>query len=265
MAKLKQKQQRTQAVQGCNKNVPIRSTAPIVVPGCTFEFDSDAEVERYFNAGEGYLYSRSENPTVDQAAEEIAALEGAPAAAMFASGMAAISTAVLALAGKGGRVLCQREVYGGSAELMQEWLPRWGFEVQWIDREALNKLDASQLDGIALLYLETPTNPTLRLVDLEHVGKTARAAGVPTLVDSTFASPIVQRPLEFGIDLVMHSTTKYLGGHSDLLGGVICGDATLLQEVHSHRRILGGVMDAFSAFLLMRGLRTLPIRIAAHQ
>jgi cystathionine beta-lyase/cystathionine gamma-synthase len=115
------------------------------------------------------------------------------------------------------------------------------------------------------LCLETPTNPGLRLVDLAAVARIARKAGVPTIVDSTFASPVVQRPAELGIDLVMHSTTKYLGGHGDLIGGVIAGGADLVSRIAARRRILGGVMDAFSAFLLMRGLRTLAVRVEAHQ
>lgn len=241
------------------------SIAPELIPGCTFAFDSHAEIERYFEEGRGYLYSRNENPTVDQAAREVAQLEGAEGAAMFSSGMAAISTAVIALAGDRRRVVTQSDLYGGTAELMAKWLPAWGFEVVWLTRAELAELSTESLTGAGLLYLETPTNPTLRLIDLERIAGVARAAGVTTIVDSTFASPIVQQPLSCGIDLVMHSATKYLGGHSDLIGGAVAGDRGRIESIDEHRRVLGGMMDAFSAYLLMRGLRTLAVRVEAQQ
>jgi cystathionine beta-lyase/cystathionine gamma-synthase len=144
-------------------------------------------------------------------------------------------------------------------------LPEWGFEVETASRDELAGLGADRLRDVALIYLETPTNPALRLVDLAAVASSARGAGVPTLVDSTFASPMVQRPATLGIDLVMHSATKYLGGHGDLMGGVICGSDDLVGRIAGRRRLLGGVMDSFSAFLLLRGLRTLAVRHAAQQ
>jgi cystathionine gamma-synthase len=257
---------KTDCVRGAADSVGgTRSIAPELIPGCTYSFDSQEQIERYFELGEGYLYSRNENPTVEQAAREIAQLEKAEEAAMFSSGMAAISTAVIALGGEKRRVVTQSDVYGGTAELMAKWLPTWGFEVISLTRDELSELTAERLSGAGLLYLETPTNPTLRLIDLEQVCAVARSAGVTTMVDSTFASPIVQQPLSLGVDLVMHSTTKYLGGHSDLLGGVVAGDKARIETIRAHRRVLGGVMDAFSAYLLMRGLRTLAVRLEAQQ
>jgi cystathionine beta-lyase/cystathionine gamma-synthase len=184
---------------------------------------------------------------------------------MFASGMAALSTAILTLAAPDRRIVTQSDVYGGTTELMNQVLPGWGFEVETLTLDELHDLDPGRLRGAAVLCLETPTNPGLRLVDLAAVAKVARKAGVPTIVDSTFASPVVQRPAELGIDLVLHSATKYLGGHGDLTGGVIAGSAELVSRIAARRRILGGVMDPFSAFLLMRGLRTLAVRVEAHQ
>ena len=257
---------KTDCVRGAADSVGrTRSIAPELVPGCTYAFDSQAQIDRYYELGEGYLYSRNENPTVEQAAREIAQLEKAEEAAMFSSGMAAISTAVIALGGEKRRVVTQSDVYGGTAELMAKWLPTWGFEVISLTREELSGLTMERLSGADLLYLETPTNPTLRLIDLEQVCAVARSAGVTTMVDSTFASPIVQQPLSCGVDLVMHSTTKYLGGHSDLLGGVVAGDSARIEMIRQQRRVLGGVMDAFSAYLLMRGLRTLAVRLEAQQ
>ena len=257
---------KTKCVRGDARPAEIGSPiAPVIVPGVTFDFEDQDSVDRFFKDGSGYLYSRYDNPTVAQAGREIAALEGAEAAAMFASGMAAMSTAILTLAGPGRRVVTQEDVYGGTTELMSRVLPEWGFEIETLRREELDALDPRRLEGAAVLVLETPTNPGLRLVDLAAIAAIARKAGVPSIVDSTFASPLVQRPLERGIDLVMHSTTKYLGGHSDLTGGVIAGSSELISRIAARRRILGGVMDPFSAFLVMRGLRTLAVRIDAHQ
>jgi len=257
---------KTQCVRGEARPAEIGSPiAPVIVPGCTYEFENHDAVDRFFRDGSGYLYSRYDNPTVAQAGRELAALEGTESAAMFSSGMAAMSTALLTLAVPGRRIVTQRDVYGGTTELMNDVLPGWGFEVQTLTRDELHGLDPGRLEGAAVLCLETPTNPGLRLVDLAAVARIARKAGVPTIVDSTFASPVVQRPAELGIDLVMHSTTKYLGGHGDLIGGVIAGGADLVSRIAARRRILGGVMDAFSAFLLMRGLRTLAVRVEAHQ
>ncbi len=257
---------KTQCVRGDARPAEIGTPiAPVIVPGVTFEFESQESVDRFFDDGSGYLYSRYDNPTVGRAAREVAALERTESAAMFSSGMAAMCTAILTLAGPGRRVVTQDEVYGGTTELMSRVLPEWGFEVETVPREALHTLEPRRLAGAAVLVLETPTNPGLRLVDLAAAAAAAREAGVPTIVDSTFAGPLVQRPAERGIDLVMHSTTKYLGGHGDLTGGVIAGNAELISRIAARRRILGGVMDPFSAFLLMRGLRTLAVRMEAHQ
>lgn len=257
---------KTRCTQGSGRPAEIGAPiAPVIVPACTFDFADHDEVDRFFEGGApGYLYSRYDNPTVAQAARELASLEETEAAAMFSSGMAAISTAILTIAAPGRRIVTQSDVYGGTAELMYQVLPGWGFEVQTLTRDEIHTLDADRLRGAALLYLETPTNPALRIVDLGLVAGLAREAGVPTMVDSTFASPVFQRPAGLGIDLVMHSTTKYLGGHSDLIGGVICGDAETISRIASRRRLLGGVMDAFSAYLVMRGLRTLAVRLHAH-
>jgi cystathionine beta-lyase/cystathionine gamma-synthase len=257
---------KTQCVRGDARPSEIGSPiAPVIVPACTYEFADHEAVDQFFRDGSGYLYSRYDNPTVAQAGRELAALEGTESAAMFASGMAALSTTILTLAAPGRRILIQSDVYGGTTELTTNVLPGWGFAVQTLTLDELKTMGPETLRGAAILCLETPTNPGLRVIDLATVAGIAREAGVPTLVDSTFASPIVQRPAELGIDLVMHSATKYLGGHGDLTGGVIAGNADLVSRIAARRRILGGVMDPFSAYLLMRGLRTLAVRVEAHQ
>ncbi len=241
-----------------------RPLAPVIVPSSTFVFESQDEVERYYEAGAGFVYSRYENPTVRQVEVGLARLEGADAAACFASGMAAISTTLLSCVRSGDRVAAQRELYGGAADLFLSFLPRLGVEVEHLGLDEIASLEPSRIEGCRLLYLETPVNPTLRVVDLRRAAEVARAAGVRLAVDSTFATPILQRPVDLGVDLVLHSATKYLGGHSDLIGGVVAGRADLVQEIARRRRALGGILDPFPAFLLLRGIRTLAVRMDAH-
>jgi len=241
-----------------------RPLAPVIVPSSTFVFESQNDVERYYESGAGYVYSRYENPTVRQVEIGLAGLEGAEDAACFASGMAAISTTLLALTRSGDRVAAQRELYGGAADLFSRVLPEMGVEVTHLGLDELAGLEPARIEGCRLLYLETPVNPTLRVVDLRRAAGVARAAGVTTAVDSTFATPILQRPIDLGVDLVIHSATKYLGGHSDLIGGVVAGSGALVGRIMLRRRALGGIMDPFTAFLLLRGVRTLAVRMEAH-
>jgi len=241
-----------------------RPMAPAIVPSSTFDFEDQAAVDRYYESQIGYVYSRYGNPTVRQAERLVADLEEAEDAACFGSGMAAISTVVLLRVQAGDRIAAQRELYGGTTELLGRVLPGFGVTVTWLGVQELAELTPQRIAGCKLLYLETPTNPTLRIVDLPRAASCAREAGVLVAVDSTFASPILQRPLASGIDLVIHSATKYLGGHTDLIGGVVAGRAAVIEEVARRRRLSGGTMDPFSAFLLLRGMRTLAVRVDAQ-
>jgi len=238
--------------------------SPPIVSSSTFAFADDRAVEAYYEKGVGWLYSRYENPTVRAVESFLAKLEGADDALLFASGMAAISTTLVALVSSGDRVAAQVGLYGGTAGLLHETLTRLGVEVVWFELEEISSLAPERLEGFRLLYLETPVNPTLRIVDLRAASKAAKAAGVLTVVDSTFATPVFQRPLELGCDLVIHSATKYLGGHCDLTAGAVAGAKPLLAPIQSQRRSLGGIADPFTAFLLHRGMKTLPLRMEAH-
>jgi cystathionine beta-lyase/cystathionine gamma-synthase len=241
-----------------------RPLAPVIVPSSTFVFDDQESVERYYERGAGYVYSRYENPTVQLVEQGVARLEGAEAAACFGSGMGAISTTLLAHLAAGERVAAQRELYGGAAGLFERLLPELGVDVVLFGLDEIAALEPARVEGCRLLYLETPVNPTLRIVDLRRAAEVAHRAGVPVAVDSTFATPILQRPIELGVDLVLHSATKYLGGHSDLIGGVVAGAAEPIARIKHRRRALGGILDPFSAFLLLRGMRTLAVRMEAH-
>jgi len=255
---------RTRCAQGVRVRGGSAGLAPDIVAGTAFEQHDQAAVEHYFESHEGYLYARHGSPTVDAVERFLAGLEGAERAVAFGSGMAAIGATLFAHARAGERIAAQRELYGGTVDLLQRVLPDRGVEVVWLDRDELDDLDPERIDGCRLLFLETPTNPTLRLVDLAVAAERAHRAHVIVVVDSTFATPVLQRPLEHGVDLVVHSATKYLGGHGDLMGGAVAGARTLLQPIELERRALGGVLGPFAAFLLHRGLRTLALRMEAH-
>jgi len=211
-----------------------------------------------------YIYSRHGNPTIQAAEEKIAALEGAEKALVFASGQAATSAAVLSLLSKGDRLVSMEDIYGGTYNLFKNDLTRFGVEVNFVPSVRTDDIVAALKPGTKMLWLETPTNPLLKLVDIKAVCEEARRMGVITIVDSTFASPINMNPLELGADIVMHSCTKYLNGHSDLLAGALAGRADLMHEVWKRRVTMGGVIDPLGAFLLLRGMKTLAVRMRQH-
>ncbi len=240
-------------------SVPIYQTAP-------FGFPTAQSLEDAFLRPKGeYIYSRMGNPTVRALEEKVAALEGAENALAAGSGMAAISTVMFTLLRPGSRLVAFRDLYGGSSGFFSRILEPWGVEVAWVDvgselgdgavlREALG----AEAD---LLYLESPTNPTLKVVDIARAVGCAREAGAKVVVDSTFATPVLQRPLELGAEVVIHSLTKYLGGHGDTTGGVITGSADLIAETRTRLIDLGGIMDPMAAFLLLRGMKTIKVRV----
>jgi cystathionine beta-lyase/cystathionine gamma-synthase len=206
-------------------------------------------------------YTRDGNPTFSRVEAVLAALEGAQAALLTASGMGALSTAVLALVGSGDHVVAQRTHYMGTAQLLAAVLPRFGIKVSLVDQTTAPAFAAAITPHTRLVIVETPANPLLTITDLAAVAKLARARGIATLCDSTIATPVNQRPLELGIDLVVHSATKFLGGHHDLTAGVVMGTRALIEQIWHLAVILGPVPDPFAAWLLLRGLRTLPLRV----
>lgn len=207
------------------------------------------------------FYTRYGNPTHTAVERTIAELEGADAALLFASGMNAISTSILALVKSGDHIVAQRDIYGGTTKFLSTWLPKIGIETTFVDTTEYDQHERAIRPNTKILYLESPTNPTLRVVDLPRAVAIARKHNLITLIDSTFATPINQRPTEFGIDLVLHSGTKYFGGHTDLICGAAVGRRDLLDKVWETRTILGGVMDPHAAFMLLRGIKTLVVRV----
>lgn len=244
------------------------ATTPNLVMSTTYALD---EADTTFSAlglteDLPYIYSRWSSPTVDRLEAKLADLEGAEAALAFASGMAAVSSLFLHLLGKGDHLVVSEVGYAGTAELVRDTLPRMGIEVTPVDLSDLGELEGALRDGTRLVWAETPANPILRLTDLPAVAELAHQSGAELAVDSTFATPVATRPLELGADYVVHSLTKYLGGHGDALGGAVLGRAEALSGLRQEGLIhLGGVLSPFNAWLVMRGLVTLPLRMAAHE
>jgi len=207
------------------------------------------------------FYTRYGNPTNTAAESAIAELEGADAALLFASGMSAISTSILALVKSGDHIVAQRDIYGGATKFLTQWLPKFGVETTLVDTTDYEQHARAMRPNTKILHLESPTNPTLRVVDLKRVSALARERGVTTLIDSTFSTPMNCRPIEYGIDLVMHSGTKYFAGHSDLICGVVAGRRDLIETIHATRTTVGCNMDPHAAWLLLRGIRTLALRV----
>lgn len=211
-----------------------------------------------------FIYSRHGNPTVQAAEEKIAALEGAERALVFSSGMAATSAISLSLLKQGDRLVSMEDIYGGTYNLFKNELNRFGIETHFVPSVRTEDIIAALTPGTKMLWLENPTNPLLKLVDIEEICMAARERKILVAVDSTFASPINQNPLELGVDLVMHSCTKYLNGHSDLVAGAVAGSKDLVQEIWKRRVTLGGNIDPMGAFLLLRGMKTLAVRMRQH-
>jgi cystathionine gamma-synthase len=209
----------------------------------------------------GHIYGRNTNPTVAAFEEKVRDLESAEAATSFSSGMAAISNTLFTLLSPGDRVVSIKDTYGGTNKIFIEFLPRFQIAVTLCDTTDHGAIEAEVARGCKVLYLETPTNPTIRIVDIGRLARAAHQHGAIVVVDNTFATPINQHPLELGADLILHSATKFLGGHADALGGVVCGPKGLISRIYHFREINGACLEPMSAYLLLRGMKTLHLRI----
>ena len=251
----------TAAVRGASemqkKNGPV---APEIYQTSTFEVADNEEQIRVTTTDR--YYTRWGNPTITLAEQTVAALEGTESALVFASGMGAITTTILSLLKAGDHIVAQRDLYGGVTKFFSEWLPKLGIETTLVDTTEYEQHARAIRPSTRLLYLESPTNPALRIIDIQKMAALARQHGLISMIDSTFGTPINQHPAEYGIDLVMHSGTKYLSGHADLTCGVISGRRDLIVQVGETRKTLGNCMDPHAAWLLIRGLKTLAVRVA---
>ncbi len=239
-----------------------RATQVPVVHSVSFGYrDVDEWMDVALGKAEGHIYGRNTNPTVDAFEEKVRHLEGAEAATSASTGMGIISSALFALLAPTDRVVSVKDTYGGTNVIFTEFLPRFNVEVTLCDTTDHEQIEGAIGKGCDVVYLESPTNPTTKVVDLERLATAAHRVGATVVVDNTFATPINQTPLQLGADLVLHSATKFLGGHADALGGVICGAKALVDKVYHYREINGATLHPMAAYLLLRGMKTLELRI----
>ena len=239
-----------------------RSTQVPVFMGVAHAYEElDEWIDVSLGKKPGHIYGRNTNPTVQVFEEKVRLLEGAEAATSAATGMGIISSVLCALLDPGERVVSIKDTYGGTTVLFQEFLPRQGVTAALCDTTDHDAIEEEISKGCKLLYIETPTNPTIKILDIGRLAKAGHEAGAIVVVDNTFATPINQNPIELGADLVLHSATKFLGGHADALGGVVCGRAELVKKVYHYREINGAALSPMSAYLLLRGMKTLSLRI----
>jgi cystathionine beta-lyase/cystathionine gamma-synthase len=244
------------------RGVPRGPLTTPIVQSSTFAFSSSEEMHRYLAGDESlYLYTRYANPTLQALEEALAALEDGEAGLVFASGMAAATTGILSLLDPGDEVLASASLYGGTTRFVREVLPGLGFSSRLIPARDLVRLGELAGPRSRVLVLESPTNPSLDVIDLQAVIAAAHDGGLAVMVDNTFATPVLQRPLGLGADLVMHSLTKALAGHSDLVGGALVGSRARIEKARSLLKVLGGCMDPHPAFLALRGLKTVHLRV----
>jgi methionine-gamma-lyase len=243
------------------------ASAPNIVMSTTYIADPEASFSAEdFGEGTPYIYTRWGNPTIAQLERKLAALEGAEAGLAFASGMSAVSGLLLGTLQQGDHLVLSDVSYAGTAEFAGDFLPRFGIEVTRADFSDLDSVAQAVRPNTRLIYAESPANPIVRLTDLRAVAAIAKAAGVLFAVDSTFATPVATRPIELGADFVVHSLTKYIGGHGDALGGVVLGRAADIGALRKGMGIHGGgTLSPFNAWLILRGAATLPIRMKAHE
>lgn len=253
----------TRMVHGGTERSQHGETSEAIFMNSGFVYADSAAAEARFKGEEpGHIYSRFSNPTVEMFQKRMALLEGAEAARGTASGMAAVTTALMGQVRAGDHVVASRALFGGCRFVVEDYLPRWGVESTLVDGRDIANFEKAMKPNTKLIFLETPTNPTLQLVDIEAVAKIAHAHGALVVVDNVFATPVWQHPLELGADLVVYSATKHIDGHGRALGGVILGSEELISaDIHTIIRQTGPSMSPFNAWVLLKGLETLNLRV----
>lgn len=241
----------------------LNAVSPPIFQTSIFSFDSVAGLREGLADELGTpFYTRGHNPTVTVLRKKMAALEGAEDSLVFASGSAAVASAVLSVVQGGDHVVCVKKPYGWTGKLLERMLPSFGVETSFVDGTDTEALAAAVTDRTRLIFLESPNSITFELQDIRAVAKLARERDITTICDNSYATPLLQRPIELGIDMVVHSATKYLNGHSDVVAGVLCGSRERVRRIFEGPYMtLGGICGPFDAWLLLRGLRTLPVRL----
>ncbi|GEL78440.1 methionine gamma-lyase [Tenuibacillus multivorans] len=264
---MKERRFETEVVHvGYDSKEHLGSLSSPIFQTSTFTFESAEQGEKRF-AGEeaGFVYSRLGNPTVSTLQDRIAALENGEAALGFSSGMAAVSATLIALTKAHDHILCSQGLYGCTFGLLSMMEDKYDIQSDYISMESEEQIRETIRPETSCIYVETPINPTMKVIDLEMVARVAKEYEIPVVVDNTFSSPYLQRPLDLGCDIVIHSATKYIGGHGDVVAGLLIGKEEFISEVAmTTQKDVGGVMSPFDAWLLLRGLKTLPIRMERH-
>ncbi|RPF53999.1 methionine gamma-lyase [Aquisalibacillus elongatus] len=264
---MKEKRFETEVVHaGYDSKDHLGSLSTPIYQTSTFTFDSAEQGQRRF-AGEedGYIYGRLGNPTVSALEDRIAALENGEAGLGFATGMAAVSATLIALTKANDHILCSQGLYGCTFGLLSLMRDKYNIQADFISMDTEEQIRQYIRPETSVIYIETPINPTMKVIDLEMVARVAKEYEIPVVVDNTFSSPYIQRPLDLGCDIVIHSATKYIGGHGDVVAGLLVGKEEFISEVAmTTQKDIGGAMSPFDAWLLLRGLKTLPIRMERH-
>ena len=253
----------TKAVWAGEKDYLVHGATqvPVVLSVAYGYDDMDEWYDVAVGKKKGHIYGRNTNPTVQSFEDKVKILEGAEAATSFSTGMAAISNTLSTFLVPGDRIVSIKDTYGGTNKIFTEFLPRQQVEVVLCETGDHEQMLKEVAKGCKILYLESPTNPTVKITDIERMAKAGKEAGALVIVDNTFATPMNQNPLSLGADLVLHSATKFLGGHADALGGVICGPEELVEKIYHYREINGATMDPMAAYLMLRGMKTLHLRV----
>lgn len=239
--------------------------APPIYQTSTFAFrDADHGARVFSGEEEGYIYTRLGNPTIDLLASKIALLESTEAGMVFSSGLSAIFNVVATTAKTGEHIVSDNTIYGGTFALFKNVLPRFGIETTFIDASNISEVTAALRENTKLIFIETPANPTLKIIDIAQCAKIACDKNIPLCVDNTFATPYLQRPIEQGADIALHSLTKYFGGHGDIIGGAVAGKKEFIKELWEIGKEIGSSNSPFNAWLVLRGLKTLAVRMEKH-
>ncbi len=239
--------------------------SPPIYQTSTFAFRDADHGARLFRGEEaGHIYTRLSNPTIDLLASKIAFLESTEAGLVFSSGLSAIFNLVVTVAKSGEHIVSDNTIYGGTFALFKSILPRLGIEVTFVDGTNSDELASVIAKNTKLVFIETPANPTLKIIDISKCAEITHSKSIPFCVDNTFATPYLQRPIEHGADMVIHSLTKYFGGHGDIIGGAVVGREDFIKELHENAKEIGGSNSPFNAWLVLRGLKTLAVRMDKH-
>ena len=239
--------------------------SPPIYQTSTFAFrNADHGAQLFKREEDGYIYTRLSNPTIDLLANKVALLESAEAGLVFASGMAAIFNVIVNLVKTGESILSDNIIYGGSFTLFKNVLPGLGINVNFVDTSKGDDLASAIDEKTKMLFIESPANPTLKIIDIARCASIAKQKNIPLCVDNTFATPYLQRPIEFGADIVVHSATKYFGGHGDIIGGLVASKKDYIDKLWKDAKDIGASISPFNAWLILRGLKTLAVRMDRH-